>query len=68
MNDTYKKYNYLSKKEEDNIIAFKLIQSCNMFWWSYLEMKKRPELKYKWLLRAIKHGKKYNKMLKWIGK
>jgi len=60
--DTYLKYNSLSKKEENNIIIYKLLQNCNMFWWSYLGMDKRPELKYRWIQRTLRYGIKYVKM------
>ena len=62
--DTYRKYTSFSKKEENNIIIFKLLSSCNMFWWSYFGMKKRPELRYRWLLRTIRNAKKYEEMWK----
>jgi len=62
--NTYRKYNVLSKRDEKYIIICRLLNSCNMFWWSYLGMEKRPELKYQWLLRTIKNGNKYFRMWK----
>jgi len=56
---TYRKYNSLSKREEKNMIVYKLLQKCNNFWWSYLGMKKRPELKEKWILDTVKKAKQY---------
>ena len=62
--DTYRKHSSLSKEEEGNLIVSLLFNFCNRFWWTYLEMKKRPDLKYNGLLRAVKDGRKYAKMLK----
>ncbi len=57
----YKKHGTLSKKEEENLIVFRLFQYCSQFWWRYLGLEKRPDLKYKDLSRAIKKAKKLAK-------
>ena len=55
----YRKYGRLSKAEEKNILAAAILKNCNMFWWSYFGMKKKPELRYPTLLRTIKKTKVY---------
>lgn len=54
----YKKYNKLSKEEMHNIPALILFHNCNLFWWVYLGMKKRPELRYKAMKDLIKRVKR----------
>ncbi len=53
----YKKYNSLSKKEIKLIVPLELIDYCETFRWAYRSLKKRPDLKYKALLRIAREAR-----------
>ncbi|MAG61478.1 hypothetical protein CMI43_01510 [Candidatus Pacearchaeota archaeon] len=62
MLEEYRKYNSFSKSEEKNLIVFRLLETCNLFWWNYLGMDKRPDLKYIAMKRDIGRAKRWVKM------
>jgi Ser/Thr protein kinase RdoA (MazF antagonist) len=60
----YEKINKLRKKEKDSIIDMMILDSLNVFWWIYMEMKKNPEKRYSFLKKTIDKLKYFVKELK----
>jgi Ser/Thr protein kinase RdoA (MazF antagonist) len=59
----YRKFNPLSKKEENQIIILRLIHLCSIFKWIYQDMDKRPDLKEKFFIETITETKRLAKQL-----
>ena len=38
----YEKINKITKQEKDKLIGMMILDCCNIFWWTYMEMKKNP--------------------------
>ncbi len=57
--EEYRKHNSLSKKEENNVEAFGVIQYCNQFWWRYSGMNKRPDIKFKYFKDGLEEGRRF---------
>lgn len=60
----YEKINKLSKEEKEIIIPAIIREKCIFFWWDYKEMKKRKDLKYKFMEDTIKIVKNLAKEIK----
>lgn len=60
----YRKHIKFSKREEKNIVPYILLNLCNMFWWVYRGMKKRPDLKVHLMKRTIRQTKQFYKEFK----
>ncbi len=59
----YEKINKLTKEEKEMIIPAIIREKCIFFWWDYKEMKKRKDLKYKFMVETIKETKDLVKYL-----
>jgi len=53
----YEKINKLTKEEKDMIVPAIIREKCIFFWWDYKEMKKRKDLKYKFMVDTIRATK-----------
>lgn len=62
----YEKIIKLTKKEKEAIIPMMMLDSCKVFWWVYMEMKKNPDKKSFFLNKAISKMKYLVKESKWI--
>jgi len=60
----YRNHMRFSKEEEKNLVSFILLNLCNHFWWTYLGMKKRPDLKLRSMKKTIKQVNEFYKMWK----
>ncbi len=51
--EEYQKINKITKQEKGVLIDMMILDSCNAFWWMYLEMKKNPSKRYFFLNKCI---------------
>ena len=62
----YKKFNSLTKKEENQIVPIIIKDNCIMFWWYYKGVQKRQNIRYPSIQYLAKETKKLAKEIGWL--
>jgi len=58
----YRKHNSFNSRDENKLVVYRLLQKCLVFWWIYLDLKKRKDLRRKWFGWIMKGVRKDYKL------